>query len=119
MKNGWKRPIADIRIRSYFRKMSEWTPAAKDEVERAIAHEMEESDISNWRHMLVEPFECTIERFGGVEVAFVVAIGPERVVYFDDVEEDFGTAKVVAGRLEGAAAYGPLIVALREAAAGR
>ena len=99
--------------------MSKWVSATKSEAQHAVAREIDDFDITNWRYMLVDPHERAIERFGGAEAAFVVARGAERVVYFDDVEEEFGTAKDVAGRLTDAASYGPLVLALKEAAAGR
>ena len=101
--------------------MSDWTPATKEEVERAVAAEKDACDPSYWgerANMLIEPYPCTIDRFGGVEQAFVVARTPQRVVYFDDVEEDFGTAQEVDGRLVNCASNGPLVLALKEAAAG-
>ena len=101
--------------------MSDWTPATKEGVERAIELERAGSDPFHWggrAHMLFDPYPCTIERFGRVEQAFVVAKGPRRVVYFDDVEENFGTAHELDGQLVDCSIYGPLILALKEAASG-
>jgi hypothetical protein len=101
--------------------MSAWTPATKEEVQRAIELEKIASDPSSWKeraHLLVDPYPCSVERFGGVEQAFVVAKGPHRVVYFDDVKKGFGTANELDGRLLDRAACGPLVLALKEAALG-
>jgi len=101
--------------------MGEWTPATKEEVKRAVRLEQEATDAACWQeraHMLVHPYPCTIERFGGVEPAFVVAKAAGRVVYFDDVEGIFGTATDVDGRLVDAAHYSSLAAALKEASSG-
>ncbi|MFT3883568.1 MAG: hypothetical protein QM703_28450 [Gemmatales bacterium] len=68
--------------------------------------------------MLVTPYARSIDRFGGVETAFVVAKGAGRVVYYDDIEDVFGTAVEKGERLLECALYGPLILALKEAASG-
>ena len=85
---------------------------------RAVQTEAIEYDISPWQHMLVDPFKRCIERFGRVEDAFVVARGSDRVVYYNDVEDVFGTAKEAGTMLIDCGDYGPLILALREAEAG-
>jgi len=53
-----------------------------------------------------------------MEQAFVVARMPARVVFFDDVEDVFGTATESDGKLVDCAFYGDLRLALREAETG-
>jgi hypothetical protein len=102
--------------------MTDWTPATKEEIALAIAAEREASDplhFTGLENMLVELSPCKIHRFGAVEQVFIVARASQRVVYFDDVEDDFATAREVDGQLVDCAAYGPLILALEQAAVGR
>ena len=94
--------------------MDEWTPATKDEVLRAVRAETSEYDIGPWQHMLIDPSKRGVERFGSVEDAFVVARGPDRVVYYDDIEDEFGTATETEKILIDYRSYGPLLVALKE-----
>jgi hypothetical protein len=63
---------------------------------------------------LIDPQPATIERFGELERAFIVARIGDHVVFFDDIEEDFGTAIESGGMLSNPAAYGSIAVALRE-----
>ena len=101
--------------------MRNWTPATQEEVEQAVAAEREETDpicFEKFANMLVTPYRRTIHRFGRDEQVFVVARAPQRVVYFDDIEEDFATAREVDGQLVDSRSYGPLVLALEEAAAG-
>ena len=101
--------------------MHDWRPATKEEVERAVASDGEDSDpldFAEHANMLVDPYPCKIHRFGGVEQVFVVARAPQRVVFFDDIEEDFATARQIDGQLFDCVSYGPLVVALKEAAVG-
>lgn len=63
---------------------------------------------------LVEPIPSRIERFGSLETAFIVARIGRHIVFFDDVEEVFGTAAEEGGRLRKAVSYGDLTLALRE-----
>lgn len=96
--------------------MASWKPATKEDVLQAIANEAADQNLSPWDELLVEPYECTIERFGKPERAFVVAKTPRRVVYFDDVEDEFATAAEMDGKLLDATLFGPLIFALKAAA---
>jgi len=98
--------------------MSEWQPATADDVIRAVDREREQSDPAIWASrasILVSPYPSSIERFGAFERAFVVARSGTRVVFYDDIEDDFGTADEAEGKLVRCASYGPLIVALGEA----
>jgi hypothetical protein len=81
---------------------NEWSPATTNEVKQAIETERVQTDPAYWAELatlLVEPYQVSIERVGGVERAFVVARRAPRVVYFDDVEEIFGTATEADGLL--------------------
>jgi hypothetical protein len=101
--------------------MDEWVPASVEEVERAVNAEKATCDSSYWAErasIFVKPYSCAIERWGSLEHVFVVARAQQRVVYFDDIEEEFGTARELEGRLVECAAYGSLILALQEAASG-
>lgn len=85
---------------------------------RAVQADASEYDIDCWRHMLIDPIKRSIIRFGSIEDAFVVARGSDRVVFYDDIEEDFGTATEAEKMLTDINSYGRLAVALKEAAAG-
>ncbi len=63
---------------------------------------------------LIDPVPARIELFGTLEATCIVArIGPH-VVFFDDIEGDFGTAVEKDGQLSEAASYGNIALALRE-----
>lgn len=63
---------------------------------------------------LIEPRPASIERLGTTENAFIVAVIDHNVVFFDDIEETFGTAREVEGMLSEVASYGNIAVALSE-----
>lgn len=95
--------------------MSDWEPATVEEVRRIIGEERKQVNSALWASrasILVEPYPSTVERFGAFERAYVVARSGSRVVFFDDVEDIFGTADEVGGQLTNCDSYGPLIVAL-------
>ena len=101
--------------------MERWTPATKEQVQAEIDQVAEEAGPEIWPRYsarLVDPYAVTIDRFGRVEQAFVVARTPRRVVFFDDVEDVFGTASEVDGKLVDVAMYGDLRIALKEAESG-
>jgi hypothetical protein len=94
-----------------------WEPATKTEVLAALDADWIDTDPSLKHRLsvyLIEPELAEIERFGQTEGAFVVARFGRWVVYFDDVEEIFGTAELHRGRLLNPASYGHVAVALRE-----
>ncbi len=102
--------------------MSGWTPATKSIVARAIDEIATHAGAEIWSHyspLMVDPYQSKIERFGEVEDVFVVAKLPCRVVFFEDIEEEFGTASEIDGKLVDCLFYGDLRLALTEAAAGR
>jgi len=92
-----------------------WTAATKAEVECEILREREAAIPENLALLdqyAVDPYPVILEREGD-EQAFVVARSATHVVYFEDVEEIFGTAREVGGRLVDCAMYGPLVLAVR------
>jgi hypothetical protein len=102
--------------------MSGWTPATKNAVARAIDEIAAHAGAEIWSHyskLMIDPYRSKIERFGEVGEVFVVAKLPCRVVFFEDIEEEFGTACELDGKLVDCAFYGDLRLALTEAAAGR
>lgn len=95
----------------------DWKPANKQEVLAAIEADWFGIDPELKARLatyLVEPQSALVERFGKVENAFVVARINHYVVFFDDIEEDFGTAKEAAGILSELASYGNIAIALSE-----
>ena len=109
--------MADVRYARQNGPMSDWQAATAEDVRRAIDQERKQVDPALWASLaslLVEPYPSTVERFGLTECAFVVAKSGSRVVFFDDIEEDFGTADEVSGSLANCASYGPLFLALKE-----
>jgi len=94
-----------------------WTSASKGEVQEAV-----EADWIGIDHTLktrlvtylVEPEPALIQRFGKMENAFIVARLNDHVVFFDDIEEDFGIAREADGSLVEATAYGNIALALSE-----
>ncbi len=94
-----------------------WVSASKQDVQNAVEADWIgiDSDIKmQLSRYLVDPQPATIERFGEKERAFVVARIGDHVVFFDDIEQDFGTAIEFEGMLSNPAAYGNIAVALRE-----
>jgi len=68
-----------------------------------------------YRHYAVQPFQlpCQRDQNSGVEQIFVLAKNENRVLYFDDVEEDFGvSAPDEDGVLRDWGNYGPLVRAV-------
>lgn len=96
----------------------DWTPANKQQVQAAIEDYWVGIDPAlkvRLSAYLIEPYSASVERFGTMADAFVVAQIDRHVVFFDDVEEDFGMAKLADdGTLSDVAAYGNIAVALRE-----
>jgi len=63
---------------------------------------------------LIEPVPAKVELLGTWEATCIVARIGRHVVFFDDLEEDFGTARKKGGRLVEAASCGNIALALRE-----
>jgi hypothetical protein len=94
----------------------EWTPASKDEMLAEMERQWAGIDPRIRMHLsrhLVEPRPASIERFGRSENAFIVAQSGATVVFFDDVEEIFGTAEESNGKLLHPAGFGNIAIALR------
>lgn len=95
----------------------EWRPASKEEALAEIERQWVGIDpllkarISRY---LVEPRPASIERFGRTEKAFVVAELGTSVVFFDDVEDVFGTATESDSKLVDPANFHNIAVALQE-----
>ena len=95
----------------------EWKSATKQEALTAIDTSWVGIDPALRARLsayLIDPQPASVERFGKVENAFIVARIGEHVVFFDDVEEDFGTALEADGMLSEVAALGNIALALRE-----
>ena len=95
----------------------DWKPANMQEVLTAIEADWVGIDpalMTRLATYLVEPQSALVERFGRVENAFIVARINRHVVFFDDIEEEFCTAKEAAGKLWGVESYGNVAVALSE-----
>lgn len=95
----------------------DWAPANKQEVLTALEEDWVGIDPAvrvRLSSYLVDPRPASIERFGKTEQAFVVAQIKRHVVFFDDIEGDFGTAEEEGGKLSNTAAYGNIALALRE-----
>ena len=63
---------------------------------------------------IVDPQAASLQRVGKVERALIVARIGNHVVFYDDIEDDFGTAVEVAGKLTNVASYGNIALALTE-----
>lgn len=94
----------------------EWLPATKQEVLAAIEKDwvgIDPATIARLSSHLVDPRTALIERSGQWEPVFVVAQMGRHVVFFEDVEEYFGTAEEVGGKLSNVAIYSHIALALR------
>ncbi|WP_430416376.1 hypothetical protein [Parasphingorhabdus sp.] len=94
-----------------------WQPATKAEVQAEIEKGWDEIDpkvCSDFEQYLVDPQPCLIDRFEKRETAYIVARGKHYVVFFDDIEETFGTAQEIDGLLVRPADFEVLGAALRE-----
>jgi hypothetical protein len=98
--------------------MDEWSPSTVEEVRETIEEVAQQAGPIIWPSKLTEPYPVLIERFGEIRQMFVVAKMPTRVVYFEDIEDEFGTATEVDGRLVDCANYSDLRLCIREAERG-
>ena len=95
----------------------EWKPATRDAVKAAVRADWIEIDPALQVRLaayLVEPQPASIKRFNKLERAFIVARSNSRVVFFDDVEDDFWIGREADGLLTETTDYGHLAVALQE-----
>ena len=102
--------------------MPNWRPATKVEVQRAVEAGREGTEPSYWAKLaplLVDPYPASVDRFGQLAQAFVVARCAARVVYFEDIEDIFAIATERDGLLTDWAHIGSLPLALNEIAESR
>lgn len=96
----------------------DWKAALLPEVLERIDSEKRDfdpMDKAQWSQCAVSPFPVKIMRDGyGEESVFVVAREGQRVLFFDDAEDEFGGATLDAkGCLKGCGLHGDLKYALR------
>ena len=93
-----------------------WIPATEEEV-RGEVHEgwiaIDAALRSELGHYLVDLSPASLKRSGEEENVFIVARGAGCVVFFDDVEDEFGIAKEIDGRLSDISFCGELVFALQ------
>jgi len=99
--------------------MYEWVPITRSEFEDLLSREIaefEERDVELWSRFRVDIRTAPIlrsEQFG-IENVFVVAAVGERILFFDDVEEEFGVARLPdSGPIEDYGTHGELRSALQ------
>ena len=93
----------------------DWTGATKGEVLAAV-----QSEVSSWppdvaskfRNQLLDPHPVLLDRRGTKGAVFVVARVGEKVAYYDDVEEDFCTGKLIGIEITDVSMFGNLAWAL-------
>jgi|SRR6267154_2225393 len=96
----------------------EWVPASRERFERILAEEtraLRPEVMRLYEQYAVSPFQqpCLREQNSPTERVFVVAKNGHRLLYYDDVEEDFGVATPDAdGVLRNWGNYGPLVRAI-------
>lgn len=99
--------------------MDDWTPISRAAFETLLLEEIaafEATDNELWSKYKVAVRSAPIVRSRecGAEQVFVVAAIEDRVLFFDDVEEEFGVARLPEkGPLEDYGTYGELRFALR------
>lgn len=93
----------------------DWIPISKPELERYLLKERD-CLYPERRALLdryaVDPCSVIVERFGRDDEVFVVARAADHVVFFDDIEDEFGTATEAGGRLIDPAIYGPIALTI-------
>jgi hypothetical protein len=99
--------------------MDDWQAITRAEFEALLLSEIEKFDAADhaiWSRHKVELRTAPIHRSAhyGIESVFVVAAIGDQILFFDDVEDEFGTARLpAAGPLQDYGTYGELRVALR------
>ena len=89
----------------------------KIDILELLNKELSKVDHARQSHLsryIVDPYTSKLERFKHPELVFVVARGQRRVVFFDDVEEEFATALESGQYLSKIAYLGELTFALEE-----
>jgi hypothetical protein len=93
----------------------DWVPVSKEKFEAILTDELETlrpEVIRLYEQYAVQPFQqpCVREENSGIEHVFVLAKKQQRLLYYDDVEEDFGVAILDGdGVLRNWGNYGPLV----------
>jgi hypothetical protein len=104
-----------------------WTPISRERFENILRDEIEKLPaevLGIYKQYAVAPFEQPCFRDGEYpnERVFVAARAGDRLLFFDDVEEDFGVGIADSdGVLRDLGGYGPLlraVVVLHEGATG-
>ena len=96
----------------------DWTPVSKERFDEILSGEISSlvPDMQRlYEQYAVEPFQlpCIRDQGAAREQVFVVAKKGNRLLYFDDVEEDFGvTILDEDGVMREWGNYGPLVRAL-------
>jgi hypothetical protein len=99
--------------------MDDWAPISRVEFDALLAKEIstfEAADHELWSRYQVGVRSAPIVRSQeyGTEHVFVVAAIGDRILFFDDVEDEFGVARLPPDRpLEEYGTYGELRFALR------
>ena len=96
----------------------DWVPVSKEKFEGILAEELvalRPEVIALYEQYAVPPFRlpCLRNENSVTEYVFVLAKKEERLLYYDDVEEDFGVAiPDEDGVLKNWGNYGPLVRAV-------
>jgi hypothetical protein len=96
----------------------DWVPVTKEGFKQILADEIHalRPDVIRLYQLYAVPIfqqPCSREQNSRIENVFVVAKNEDRLLYYDDVEEDFGVAKPdTDGVLRNWGNYGPLVRAL-------
>ncbi|MFC4310354.1 hypothetical protein ACFPN2_14775 [Steroidobacter flavus] len=99
--------------------MDDWEPISREEFDVLLAKELltfEAADHELWSRYRVGVRTAPIVRSQeyGAEQVFVVAVIGDRILLFDDVEDEFGVARLPPDKpLEDYGTYGELRFALR------
>jgi hypothetical protein len=95
-----------------------WFPVSREKFESILKEEIDalRPEVKRlYERYAVTPFEqlCLREQNSATERVFVVAKNANRLLYYDDVEEDFGVAfPDLDGVLRNWGNYGPLVRAV-------
>jgi hypothetical protein len=95
-----------------------WNPISRDVFERILEEEIEAltpAALKAYEKYATAPFEqpCARSVDSGIERVFVVARNENRLLFFDDVEEDFGVGVPDSdGILRDLGTFGPLVAAV-------
>ncbi|MGH1378951.1 MAG: hypothetical protein ACRBB3_09035 [Alphaproteobacteria bacterium] len=74
-----------------------WTPINKGELEKIINNDLKlctPEQLDTWNKYSINPVKAEIERYGGIELVFLVAIKNDYGMYYEDVEEGFNISPI-------------------------